>query len=118
VFAKQLKRLIRDSLRLSKRRSELSVKRFASRRQRLQQRLSALLAQEWKERHARWLVKRRRRHETELFTLLDHPGVPSDNNHAERQIRPAVIVRKNIYANGSEEGAKTQAVHRSVFRTL
>jgi transposase len=47
-----------------------------------------------------------------------HPEVPSDNNHGERQIRPAVIARKNSYANGSEEGAETQAVLMSVFRTL
>ena len=51
-------------------------------------------------------------------TFLDHPGVPPGNNHAERQIRPAVIVRKNSYANGSEEGAETQAILMSVFRTL
>jgi transposase len=63
------------------------------------------------------LVKRLRRHEAELFTFLDHPGVPPDNNHAERQIRPAVIVRKNSYANSSEEGAETQAILMSVFRT-
>src|SRR6516165_7233777 len=118
AFSKQLKRLIRDSIRLSKRRGELPAARFASRRQRLQQRLHDLLAQEWKQRHARRLVKRLQRHEAELLTFLDHPDVPSDNNHAERQIRPAVIVRKNIYANGSEEGAQTQAVLMSVFRTL
>jgi transposase len=117
-FSKQLKRLIRDSIRLSKQRGELSAERFASRRQRLQKRLHDLLAQEWKERHARRLVKRLRRHEAELFTFLDHPNVPFDNNYAERQIRPAVIVRKNIYANGSEDGAETQAVLMSVFRTL
>jgi transposase len=117
-FSKQLKRLIRDSIRLSKRRGELTAERFTARRQRLQQRLHDLLAGEWKERHARRLVKRLRRHVAELFTFLDHPDVPSDNNHAERQIRPAVIVRKNIYANGSEEGAETQAVLMSVFRTL
>jgi transposase len=118
AFSKQLKRLIRDSIRLSKRRGELSGERFASRRQRLQQRLHELLAQEWKERHSRRLVKRLKRHQAELFTFLDHPDVPSDNNHAERQIRPAVIVRKNSYANGSEEGAETQAILMSVFRTL
>jgi len=117
-FSKQLKRLIRDSIRLSKRRGELSAERFASRRQRLQQRLHDLLAQQWKERHARRLVKRLRRHAAELFTFLERSEVPSDNNHAERQIRPAVIVRKNSYANGSEEGAETQAVLMSVFRTL
>jgi transposase len=46
------------------------------------------------------LVKRLRRHEAELFTFLDHPDVPSDNKHAEQQIRPAVIVGKNSRANG------------------
>ena len=44
--------------------------------------------------------------------------MPSDNNHAERVLRPAVIARKNSYANGSEAGAATQAVLMSVFRTL
>ena len=53
-----------------------------------------------------------------MFTFLDHPEVPLDNNHGERQIRPAVIVRKNSYANGSEDGAETQAILMSVFRTL
>jgi transposase len=63
-------------------------------------------------------VKRLRRHACELFTFLDHPAVPSDNHHGERQIRPAVLVRQNSYANGSEDGAETQAVLMSVFRTL
>lgn len=118
TFSKQLKRLIRDSIRLSKRRRELTEKSFASRRRRLETRLRALLEQPWKERHSRRLVKRLRRHAGELFTFLDHPEVPHDNNHAERQIRPAVIARKNSYANASEEGAETQAVLMSVFRTL
>src|SRR5512142_848869 len=118
AFSKQLKRLIRDSIRLSKRRKELPAERFASRRQRLERRLHDLLAQPWEQHHARRLVKRLRRHVRELFTFLDHPEVPSDNNHGERQIRPAVIVRKNSYANGSEDGAETHAVLLSVFRTL
>jgi transposase len=118
AFSKQLKRLIRDSLRLSKRCGELPAERFASRRRRLERRLHELLAQPWEDRHARRLVKRLRRHASEVFTFLDHPEVPSDNNHGERQIRPAVIVRKNSYANGSTDGAETQAVLMSVFRTL
>jgi len=118
AFSKLLKRLIRDSIRLGKRRKELSPERFAARRQRLQGRLRELLAQPWAQRHARRLVKRLRRHERELFTFLDHAEVPSDNNHAERQVRPAVMVRKNSYANGSGEGAETQSVLMSVFRTL
>ena len=118
AFSKQLKRLIRDSIRLSKRRQDLSAEAFASRRRRLDERLRQLLAQPWEQRHARRLVKRLRRHAAELFTFLDHAGVPFDNNHGERQIRPAVIARKNSYANGSEDGAETQAILMSVFRTL
>jgi hypothetical protein len=118
AFSKQLKRLIRDSIRLSKRRKELSAKSFTSRRQRLDVRLSELLAQPWEQRHVRRLVKRLRRHASELFTFLDHAEVPFDNNHGERQFRPAVIARKNSYANGSEDGAETQAVLMSLFRTL
>ena len=44
--------------------------------------------------------------------------MPYDNNHAERQIRPAVIMRKNILCNRSPGGADTQAVLMSVYRTL
>ncbi len=45
-------------------------------------------------------------------------GVPFDNNHAERSIRPAVIIRKNSYGNRSDHGADCQAVLMSIFRTL
>ena len=53
-----------------------------------------------------------------LFTFLDRPEVPFENNFAERQIRPAVILRKNSQSNRSEKGAATQAVLMSVYRTL
>jgi transposase len=58
------------------------------------------------------------RYREALFTFLDHPQVPSDNNHAERQIRPAVIMRKNSLCNRSEQGASVQAIMMSVYRTL
>ena len=59
-----------------------------------------------------------RRHHNELFTFLDEPGVPFDNNPAERAIRPAVIIRKNRPSNRSPRGAETQAILMSVYRTL
>lgn len=77
-----------------------------------------LIETPWKDKHARRLVKRLRRHVNELFTFLDHPEVPHDNNTGERAIRPAVIIRKNSYANRSEKGADMQAVLMSIFRTL
>ena len=44
--------------------------------------------------------------------------MPFDNNHAEREVRPAVIIRKNSYGNRSEVGADAQAVLMTIFRTL
>jgi hypothetical protein len=96
----------------------LSAKKRAAQRQRLEQRLQTLIMHAWENKHARRLVKRLRRHATELFTFVDHPEVPFDNNHAERMIRPAVIIRKNSYANGSHDGADLQAVLMSIYRTL
>jgi transposase len=116
-FAKKLRRLLRDAMRLSKH-SERSAPDYASKRQRIHERLQNLIDQPWKDRNARRLVKRLRRHQHELFTFLDHEEVPYDNNTAERGIRPAVIIRKNSYANRSEAGADMQAVLMSIFRTL
>lgn len=118
AFAQTLKRLIRDGLRLQRRRRELPAEKFAALRERLHARLGKLLERPWEQKHARRLVKRLRRHRAEVFTFLDRDGVPADNNHAEREVRPAVIARKNSYGNGSDAGALTQAVLMSVFRTL
>ena len=67
---------------------------------------------------ARRLTKRLRRYAEYIFTFLDYPYVPHDNNFGERQIRPAVILRKNSQSNRSDRGAATQAVLMSVYRTL
>lgn len=117
-FAKRLRRLVRDGLRLKKRQPELSAERYRSRRDCLHARLDALMAEPWQDRQARRLLKRFRRHREHLFTFLDDPAVPADNNHGERAIRPAVIIRKNTYGNRSQRGADTQAVLMSIYRTL
>ena len=123
VFHKALKRLLRDAIRLKKA-DKLDPASRDSRRARLDARLAALLqdvdtAQSSAvNANVKRLVKRLRGHDGHLFTFLDHEGVPSDNNNAEREIRPAVIMRKNILCNQSELGAQTQAVLMSIFRTL
>ena len=66
----------------------------------------------------RRLCKRLRRTGDHLFTFLDYPRIPFENNHAERQIRPAVVLRKHSQSNRSDRGARTQAVLMSVYRTL
>lgn len=117
AFAKKLRRLLGDAMRL-KRRSECPAEEFPSRRKCLETRLDELLAMPWEDKQARRLIKRLRRHRHDLFTFLDHADVPFDNNAGERAIRPAVIIRKNSYCNRSQRGADTQAVLMSIYRTL
>lgn len=116
-FAKKLRRLVGDAIRLW-RATDVSAESRASRRQRLTERLDELIATEWEDAQASRLIKRLRRHREHLFTFLDKPGVPFENNLAERAVRPAVIIRKNSYSNRSEQGAEVQAVMMSIYRTL
>ena len=117
AFAKKLRRLLGDAIRLKKR-EEVPAEEYASRRARLTARLDELIATEWEDKDAKRLIKRLRRHRDDLLTFLDEPDVPFDNNHAERAIRPAVMIRKNSFGNRSDRGADTQAVLMSVYRTL
>jgi transposase len=118
AFAKSLRRLLGDAIRLWRRREELPAETYASRRERLAQRLQSLIDTAWRSGEARRLIKRLKRHQSDVLTFLDQPGVPFENNHAEREVRPAVIIRKNSYGNRSEVGADAQAVLMTIFRTL
>ena len=116
-FSKQLKRLVRDGLRLRKRR-DFTKERYASRIELIHRRLCTLADAMYEDADAARLGSRISKYRDQLFTFLDTAGVPPDNNHAERQIRPAVIIRKNSLCNRSEAGAATQAILMSVYRTL
>lgn len=117
AFSKMLKRLARDAIRL-RRREDFDPQRYAGRIVRIHHRLVALGEAEHEDADATRLAKRLRRHCDSLFTFLDRPEADWTNNFAERQIRPAVILRKNSQCNRSEQGAATQAVLMSVYRTL
>ena len=124
AFAKQLRRLVRDGIRL-RRRPDYARERYASRVELINRRLNRLADDAtaaangpYPDDDAGRLGERISRHRDHLFTFLDKPAVPHDNNHAERQIRPAVIMRKNILCNRSEAGSRTQAVLMSIYRTL
>jgi len=117
AFSKTLRRLLRDGIRLRKR-ADYTRERYASRVLLLDKRLTALSRSEPIDPDVRRLTKRLRKHVDHVFTFLDHPNVPFENNFAERQIRPAVILRKNSQSNRSDRGAATQSVLMSVYRTL
>jgi transposase len=124
AFAKKLRRLIRDGIRLRKR-PDFTPQRYERRIRLIDQRLTTLA--QWRGADGRpiyrdadtlRLAKRLRKHWDHLFTFLDKPEVPFDNNLAERHIRPAVILRKNSQSNRSQQGAATQAILMSIYRTL
>ena len=121
AFARLLRRLVRDGIRLRKR-TDFTPDNYRSRITLINRRLNKLANDAtdgvYADADARRLGERISRHRDHLFTFLDKPLVPFDNNHAERQIRPAVILRKNILCNRSPGGADAQAVLMSVFRTL
>jgi len=123
AFVKKLRRLLRDGLRLRKA-DGLTEKEYRSRRERIDKRLGAIIGgvdtskSSPENSNVKRIVKRLRRFQKHMFTFLDHEHVPSDNNHGEREIRPAVIMRKNTQCNQSDRGAETQAMLMTIFRTL
>ena len=117
AFRKQLSRLLKDALRLSNMRCHMDVQHYHVRRTRLSDRLEQLLSIIPKDRDVSRLIKRLRRHKQELFTFLDYPDVSPYNNHAEQQMRKPVLTRRVSQQNRSDEGAQTQAILMSLFRT-
>ncbi|NQU43448.1 IS66 family transposase, partial [bacterium] len=118
TFRRILKRILKDAIRLS-RRTDREAPDYKSRVARIHKRLDKLTSCDtWTKPDCKRLRKRLIKFRDSLFTFLDDPAVPFDNNRAEREIRPAVIARKNSFHNTSEKGANTQAMLMSIYRTL
>jgi len=65
----------------------------------------------------RILAERIERFLPELFVFVEDPRVPSENNAAERAVRPAVIARKISGGTRSAKGSATKATLMSIFGT-
>jgi transposase len=63
------------------------------------------------------LAKRVLRHQDELFQFVLLPGLPADNNLAERSIRPLVIMRKISGGSRSAKGTATRLTLASLLHT-
>jgi len=63
------------------------------------------------------LAKRIDKFLDELFVFVEYPHIPSENNAAERAIRPAVIARKVSGGTRSAKGSKAKSVLMSLFGT-
>jgi transposase len=117
VFRKKLSRLLKDAIRLWEKSGPRDTPTYSRRKARLYGRLGQFLATPAKDRDAHRLLKRLKRHQQELFTFLEYPNVSPYNNHAEQQMRKPVLTRKVSQQNRSQDGAKTQAILMSVFRS-
>ena len=117
AFRKKLARLLKDAVRLFERKNQTELEAFDRRKGRLYQRLEQFLEADYKDKDAKRLVKRLKRHKKELFTFLEYENVSPYNNHAEQQMRKPVLTRKISQQNRSEQGAKTQAVLMTLFRS-
>jgi hypothetical protein len=53
----------------------------------------------------------------ELFVFVVDPRVPSDNNGAERSLRPSVIARKISGGTRSSKGSETRTILMTLFAT-
>ena len=119
-FSKKLRRLLGDALRLHARCENMSASEYQSKKNRFDRRYGRLVVfgHDSTDKDVNRISKRLSRCIDGLFTFLDEPGVEPTNNQGEREIRPAVIIRKNSLGNRSEKGANCQAVLMSIYRTL
>jgi hypothetical protein len=117
AFRKKLSRLLKDSIRLSEKQDHLRNPVYQRRKRKLYDRLSQFLAAPNQDPDAHRLLKRLKRHQEELFTFLEYPDVSPYNNHAEQQMRKPVLTRKVSQQNRSDDGAKTQSILMSLFRS-
>ena len=116
-FARRLRALLREGIDLRKR-PGFKPGQWQDQVDQLNARLARLAAETYEDADAQRLANRLHRHVEHIFTFLDYADVPFENNFAERQFRPAVVIRKNRQSNRSARGAETQAVLMSLFRTL
>jgi transposase len=117
AFAHWMQSLFLRAQRLAKHRNYLSPQRFAHQVTQIHATCDQLLTAPASGQHGRRLQKRYHKHRQAIFTFLDRPDVPPDNNAAERALRPSVVHRKVSGGFRSDWGAAAYATIASVTET-
>ncbi len=117
VFAPRMKALLLRAVVLARRSRDLASSTRREYRRRLECALDAAVALAPTHRDGQRLRKRYGKHRSHLFTFLDHPEVPADNNGSERELRPTATYRKVTGGFRSDWGADLFAGVRSVIGT-
>jgi transposase len=118
AFIQPLITLFQDAIELGKSRATLSATAFDQAHQSIIQRFDNLLLGS-RSRHPECLRIWRRlfKHGDELFTFLDDPRVPADNNGSERDIRSLAAARSDGGTHRAEWSATAFARIKSVIVT-
>ena len=117
VFAPRMKALLLRAVVLARRSRDLAPSTRREYRRRLECALDAVMALAPTHRDGQRLRKRYGKLRSHLFTFLDHPEVPADNNGSERELRPTATYRKVTGGFRSDWGADLFAGVRSVIGT-
>jgi len=112
-----LKCLLQEVIALWRREQMLTVKGYQRRVQELENRLDDWIGLNEQSRQAEIarLARHLQKHRSEWLMCLYDPSVPPTNNHAERMIRPAVIIRKLGGCNKTSAGAQVHSVLASLL---
>jgi len=116
-FSEQAARLLRSAIKLKERQPTLNEHGYAVACGRLEAAFDRLVARHYRQAETVHFVKLLRKQRPYLFTFLYVEAVAPTNNAAERELRPAVIIRKTNGCNRSSTGATVHAVLSSVIRT-
>jgi transposase len=117
IFAPRMKALLLRAVVLARRRKTLAESTRRSYQRRLDRELNAIMVLAPTNRDGRRLRKRYGKIRNSLFTFLEHPDVPPDNNGSERELRPTATYRKVTGGFRSKWGADLFAGFRSVVGT-
>ncbi len=117
VFAPRMKALLLRAIVLARRHRTLAPSTRREYRRRLECALDAVMALSPTHRDGQRLRRRYGKLRSHLFTFLDYPEVPADNNGSERELRPTATYRKVTGGFRSDWGADLFAGVRSVIGT-
>ena len=117
VFAPRMKALLLRAVVLARRSRHLAESTRREYRRRFECALDAVMALAPTHRDGQRLRKRYGKVRSHLFTFLDHPELPADNNGSERELRPTATYRKVTGGFRSKWGADLFAGVRSVIGT-
>ena len=117
IFAPRMKALLLRAVVLARRRNNLAESTRRTYQRRLDRDLDSIMVLVLISRHGKRLRKRYGKVRSHLFTFLEHPDAPPDNNGSERELRPTATYRKVTGGFRSTWGADLFAGVRSVIGT-